>query len=63
MSSTVEITAMAASTATSWPTWVLSLTMTFIPKTEPIAVIGRVTTAITVSRSAAMVILVSVRAR
>ncbi len=37
--------------------------MTFMPTTELMAVTGRVIAAITASRSAAMVILVSVRAR
>jgi hypothetical protein len=40
-----------------------SLTMTFIPSTDDSEVIGKVMAAITASRSAAMVILVSVRAR
>lgn len=44
-------------------TRVWSLLITFIPATELIAVIGRVTAAITASRSAAIVIFVSVRAR
>jgi magnesium transporter len=37
--------------------WVPSLTMTFMPRMEDTAVTGRVTAAITASRSAAMVIL------
>jgi hypothetical protein len=43
--------------------WVDSLTITFIPTTEDSDVIGSVTAAMTARRSAAMVILVSVRAR
>ena len=39
-----------------------SFTMMFIPYTDDSAVIGKVRTAIRVSRSAAIVILVSVRA-
>jgi hypothetical protein len=42
--------------------WVASLTMTFMPRTEEMAVTGRVTAAITARRSAATVILVLVRA-
>jgi hypothetical protein len=40
-----------------------SLTMTFMPRTDDSDVIGSVIAAITASRSAAMVIFVSVRAR
>jgi hypothetical protein len=40
-----------------------SLTMTFMPITDDSDVIGSVIAAITASRSAAMAILVSVRAR
>jgi len=43
--------------------WVDSLTITFIRTTEDSDVIGSVTAAMTARRSAAMVILVSVRAR
>ena len=39
----------------------LELTMTFIPSTDDSAVTGRVTAAMTASRSAATVILVLVR--
>jgi triacylglycerol esterase/lipase EstA (alpha/beta hydrolase family) len=42
---------------------VWSLTMTFMPATDDSDVMGSVSAAITASRSAAMVILVSVRAR
>ena len=42
--------------------WVVSLTMTFMPRIDDRAVIGNVTAAITASRSAAMVILVLVLA-
>ena len=52
---------MMASSTTSGPVSVCSLTMTFMPTTEDSAVIGRVTAAITASRSAAMVIFVPVR--
>ena len=41
--------------------WVLSLTMTFMPTIDDSAVTGRVTAAITASRSAAIVIFVLVR--
>src|SRR6266550_2289032 len=56
-----DITAMTASSTASANQCVELLTITFIPRTEDSAVIGRVTAAITASRSAAMVNLVLVR--
>ena len=58
-----DIVAMKASRMVSDSQCVWSLTITFMPTIEEVAVIGRVIAAITASRSAAMVILVSVRAR
>jgi hypothetical protein len=47
---TMQNTAIASSTG-----WVLSLTMTFMPRMDDDAVTGRVTAAITARRSAAIV--------
>ena len=58
-----EIATMINTTMTSGIQRVDSLTMTFIPMTDDSDVIGSVSAAMTASRSAAMVILVSVRAR
>ena len=54
---TIAITATASSNG-----WVLSLTMTFMPRIDETAVTGRVMAAITARRSAAMVTFVFVRA-
>jgi hypothetical protein len=62
-SKTNEIASMIKHKMISGTHRVESLTMTFMPRTEDSDVIGRVMAAITASRSAAMVILVSVRAR
>ena len=62
ISSTVEMVAMTTRAMARAKGWVASLTMTFMPRMEDTAVTGRVTAAITASRSAAMVILVLVRA-
>src|SRR5262245_54183747 len=56
-----DITSMTSRSTVSASQCVELLTMTFMPSTEERAVIGRVTAAITASRSAAMVILVLVR--
>src|SRR5256885_11918702 len=56
-----DITSMISRSTVSASQCVALLTMTFMPSTEDRAVIGRVTAAITASRSAAMVILVLVR--
>jgi SRSO17 transposase len=61
-SRTAEIISIAANTTARWGKSVRSFTMMFIPYTDDSAVIGKVRTAIRVSRSAAIVILVSVRA-
>jgi len=53
---------IAASTTARWAKSVWSLTMRFIPYTDDRAVMGRVSTAMRASRSAAIVTLVSVRA-
>ena len=58
-----DITIITASKMPSRPQWVRSLRITFIPITDEMAVMGKVTAAITASRSAAMVIFVSVLAR
>jgi hypothetical protein len=63
MSSTLEMVAMTTSATARTNGWVPSLTMTFMPRMEDTAVTGSVTAAMTASRSAAMVILVLVRAR
>src|SRR5215510_8730498 len=60
-SRTADITSMITRSTVSASQCVEVLTMTFMPSTEERAVIGRVTAAITASRSAAMVILVLVR--
>ena len=62
-SSITDITAMPPSSSASGPGSVWSLTITFIPMIELIAVTGSVTAAITASRSAATVIFVPVRVR
>src|SRR5919204_2770109 len=56
-----DITSMTSRSTVSASQCVELLTMTFMPSTEERAVIGKVTAAITASRSAAMVILVLVR--
>jgi hypothetical protein len=58
-----EMAGMISSKMPSVTQCVDSLTMTFMPMTDDSDVMGRVRAAITASRSAAMVILVSVRAR
>ena len=62
-SKTNEIASMMKHKIISGIHRVESLTMTFMPITDDSDVIGNVIAAITASRSAAMVILVSVRAR
>jgi signal-transduction protein with cAMP-binding, CBS, and nucleotidyltransferase domain len=62
-SSAPDMTSMTTSTATRWGTSVDPFTMMFMPYTDASAVTGKVTTATTARRSAAIVIFVSVRAR
>ena len=55
-----DIRATTIASSTQWVRW---LTIRFIPNTPEIAATGRVIAAMTASRSAAIVIRVSVRAR
>ncbi len=62
ISSSTDMTAIDATATASSNGWVLSLTMTFMPRIDETAVTGRVMAAITARRSAAIVTFVFVRA-